>query len=100
MIRLCFLAQGVIVLVVGILLVFVDRFVLSMEAETTIGPPTVEAMWTTVDADQRYVYDPPDWVAYAAISLGAVTSLYAFALPRSKSHSHHHHHHEKKDDED
>lgn len=85
MCKLCVLANGLVVLAVGVLLVFVDRFVLSSKVEETVGPPKVEAMWTTVDAERHYVYDPPDWVAYAAISLGAVITLYVVALPGKPS---------------
>ncbi len=80
--KFCVLANGLAVLLIGVVLVFVDRFVLSTKAEPTVGPPKVEALWTTIDADRHYVYDPPDWVAYAAISLGAVVTLYVVALPK------------------
>jgi hypothetical protein len=82
LIRLCFFAEGVLVLLVGLALVFVDRFVtVSLAAESQ---RSFEFAWTTVNAELQYVFDPPEWVGYALVSVGVITVLYTIALPRRK----------------
>lgn len=36
-----------------------------------------------VERERRDVIDPPDWAAFALMSLGSVTMLYSVALPKS-----------------
>lgn len=80
LIRLCFFAEGLLVLLAGVVLVFVDQFVTVPLADES--QRSFQFAWTTVNADLQYVFDPPEWVGYALVSLGAITVLYTIALPR------------------
>jgi hypothetical protein len=95
MIRALFLACGVFVALCGGALACVDRVVLTDYAGQKVaeaaGPVAVEERgpWRLVSAvrqgegtpAERMVIDPPDWAAFALLSVGGVTVLYAIALP-------------------
>lgn len=85
LVRLGIFAHGVLVLVLGVVLLFVDRFVSVQRAESSsVGG----LQWTSLNADRQFVFDPPDWLAYALLSLGSVIVLYIVALPRKKAEHH------------
>lgn len=104
MIRAMFFTCGLFTSLCGLLLLCVDRIVLTESASRAIrdrldhsdGAPSVGAVVTQSDeASWQFiqpisaevggraadVIDPPDWGAVALISVGCVTVLYACSLP-------------------
>ena len=79
----CF-SFGAFVLLCGISLLYVDRLVLDgeslEEARSFRGMLTQQQL---IQSEKRDVLDPPDWAAFALMSLGSVTMLYSAALPRT-----------------
>ena len=65
----------------GVSLLFVDQIVLNATEE---GEPenVISAMISTVTPENQKYVDPPDWAAFSLMSVGAVTMLYAVALPK------------------
>ncbi|QDT63770.1 hypothetical protein [Calycomorphotria hydatis] len=95
MLRALFISVGLFITLCGGVLLFVDRLVLnSMVTEATSGPvAAARDHWavnhmlvhrtSTNGAIVQEELDPPDWMAYAVLSVGSVQMLYAVALPRS-----------------
>lgn len=100
MIRSIFLACGLFVSLCGGILLGVDRIVLTDAATrelrarlaTSTGEPSSgapsEDRWQFIqplegssDENEVDVIDPPDWSAFAFLSAGCVTILYACSLP-------------------
>lgn len=80
MLRSIFFATGLFVALWGVSFLFVDQIVLSaapQQRETGF-----RGLFSS-NAARREVVDPPDWAAFSLMSIGAVTMLYAVALPRS-----------------
>lgn len=83
MIRSTFFSMGLFVFLWGITFLFVDKMVLTAKDETA-RPKEFRGLFTTINADQQAVFDPPEWCAFSLMSVGSVTMLYAIALPRRK----------------
>ena len=84
MLRSLFFSFGLFVTLCGGGLLYVDKLVL-----TTDTVPTDKAGFRGLFQKQpqakKTVIDPPDWAAFSLLSLGAVTMLYAVALPKKKA---------------
>jgi hypothetical protein len=81
--RASFFALGLFVALWGVSFLFVDKLVLesSQEPQRQAG---FRGMFATRNAQQQEVIDPPPWAAFCFMSVGAVTMLYSFALPKKK----------------
>jgi hypothetical protein len=81
MLKSCFFSTGLFVTLWGVSLLFVDQIVLNATEE---GEPenVISAMISTVTPENQKYVDPPDWAAFSLMSVGAVTMLYAVALPK------------------
>ena len=85
MLRSLFFSAGLFVTLCGVSLLFVDKIVLTAKAE--LQPQREQGFramlgMRTEPGQQQKVLDPPDWAAFSLLSLGSVTMLYAFALPK------------------
>ncbi len=81
MVKSCFFSTGLFVTLWGVSLLFVDQIVLNATEE---GEPenAISAMISTVTPENQKYVDPPDWASFSLMSVGAVTMLYAVALPK------------------
>jgi len=87
MLRATFFATGLFIALVGASFLFVDSVQLKMKAkaEPEAGFRGFLARMTSSTRAQRgRIVNPPDWAAFSLMSIGAVTMLYAVALPRNK----------------
>ena len=83
MLRSTFFAAGLFVTLWGVSFLMVDKVIFKPETDTN-RPPGMRAMMGMMrlgNAEKRE-FDPPDWAAFSLISVGAVTMLYAVALPK------------------
>lgn len=83
MLRSSFFSAGLFVILWGISLLFIDQMVLNVTEEGE-KENAISAMITTVTPEKQKVLDPPDWAAFSMMSIGAVTMLYAVALPKKE----------------
>ena len=79
MLRACFFALGLWVLLGGLSLATVERCALRL------GPDWQSDLPFTSVQDETLWLAPPLWAPFAATSLGAVMTLYAAALPWRKA---------------
>ncbi|QDT42948.1 hypothetical protein Pan241w_30430 [Gimesia alba] len=90
MFRSSFFAAGLFVLLTGTSFLFVDKMVLTHKVVLEEPEPVREPEFrgflgmTTLNEDQQEVLNPPDWAAFSMMSIGAVTMLYAAALPKRR----------------
>lgn len=82
-----FLFLGIMVLLIGMQVRMVQAYVLTNEAtqflaERTAGSNTVQATAARVGALPNKVIQPPDWLGWCLISVGAVFVLHSLAMPR------------------
>jgi hypothetical protein len=81
-----FFSTGLFVLMWGASFLVVDKITLTLKEElkeeAEDDAEEVRAMFTSVNADNQKVFDPPDWAAFSLMSVGAVTMLYSVALPK------------------
>ena len=84
--RATFFAIGLFVTLWGISLLFIDKVALKSKADEAQPNEGFRAMigMRNEPYQQQKVLDPPDWVAFSLLSVGSVTMLYSFALPRKK----------------
>ncbi|MGH7127053.1 MAG: hypothetical protein ACREJB_12870 [Planctomycetaceae bacterium] len=88
MLRASFFSIGLFVGLWGVSLLVIDRFVLNYVDEdappqnTQIASMSSYSSVSATAPPQQKVIDPPDWAAFSIISAGAVTMLYAVALPK------------------
>lgn len=81
MLRSCFFSVGLFVTLWGAALLFVDKLILTEQND--VQPERgISAMFSSVTPERQKVVDPPDWAAFSLMSVGAVTMLYAVALPK------------------
>ncbi len=85
MLRGTFFSIGMFITLWGVSLLFVDKLVLNMPEDVAARTPGFRGMYqgNTQQPKQR-VIDPPDWAAFSLLSVGAVTMLYAVALPKKQ----------------
>lgn len=83
--RAIFFAAGLFVTSWGGSFLLVDKIVLTMND----SPPPIQrsnddfrGLFVTRGPDNKATFDPPEWAAFTLMSIGAVTMLYAIALPK------------------
>ena len=83
MMRSSFFSIGLFVVLWGVSFLFVDKLILKNTGDESpnLG---LRRMFTSNNARREKVFDPPDWAAFSLMSVGAVTMLYAVALPKKK----------------
>lgn len=83
MVRSAFFSMGLFVGLWGVSFLFVDKVVLSDNGEKLERNANIRGMLSNqqIEKDVRRVFDPPEWGAFSLMSVGAVTILYAVALP-------------------
>ena len=90
MFRSSFFSAGLFVLLTGTSFLFVDKMVLTHKVVVEEPEPVREPEFrgflgmTSLNEDQQEVVNPPDWAAFSLMSVGAVTMLYAAALPKRR----------------
>ena len=65
----------------------VDEMVLAAKVEPE--PQRTEefrGLFMSKNADDKKVFNPPEWAAFTLMSVGTVTMLYAVALPKRQHH--------------
>jgi hypothetical protein len=85
-----FLFIGLVVLLVGLQVRYVSAYVLNPEATRFLaertGQSTAAGTFFSATAGTaaapRKVLQPPDWLAWCLISVGAVLCLHSLAMPR------------------
>ncbi|QDT37885.1 hypothetical protein [Stratiformator vulcanicus] len=91
MIRAIFFSTGLFISLCGAILLGVDRLVLNPNvfADTAVssqGRPWYTHMMyqrtDTISGFTETIFEPPDWVSFALLSIGAVVVLYSIAIPR------------------
>lgn len=81
--RTLFFTLGLFVALLGATCFFVESVTLKAAEKPADGWRGVVArVRNTVGSPERKTIEPPEWAAFSLISLGAVTMLYAVALPR------------------
>jgi hypothetical protein len=83
MLRGTFFSVGMFIALWGVSLLFVDKLVVNV-ADDSQRTPGFRGMLNNQPQQKQRVIDPPDWVSFSLLSVGAVTMLYAVALPRKQ----------------
>jgi hypothetical protein len=81
---------GLVVLLIGLQVRYVSAYVLNPEAtkflaERTGQPAATSAMFTAFSGSSvgpRKVVQPPEWLSWCLLSVGAVLCLHSLAMPR------------------
>ena len=83
---------GIVVLLIGIQLRMVESYVLNEQSTRWLmeqsGDPTLKALTTAnklmpaAGPVPKKTFVPPEWLGWAALSLGSVLVLHSLALPR------------------
>ena len=85
MLRGTFFSVGMFITLWGASLLFIDKLVLNMPDDAGGRNPNFRGMYQGNQPGQRQkVIDPPEWAAFSLLSVGAVTTLYAIALPKKQ----------------
>jgi hypothetical protein len=86
MLRGTFFSIGMFIALWGVSLLFVDKLVIKMPDDAAARTPGFRGMLGQQNPQQprERVIDPPDWAAFSMLSIGAVTMLYAVALPKKQ----------------
>lgn len=87
MMRSTFFSAGLFILLWGVAFLFVDKVELAVKSKPE--PPRTGfrgffSRVTSTNERKQKVIDPPEWAAFSLLSIGAVTMLYAVALPKKK----------------
>jgi hypothetical protein len=84
-----FLFIGLFVLLIGLQFRYVSAYVLSPEATRFLAERTGQSnaafsalSAATGSAGPQKVLEPPDWLAWCLMSVGAVLCLHSLAMPR------------------
>ena len=77
MIRSLFLALGIFCCVIGAQCLAIDEAVFRVRKA-----PEASQFSVGESAGEQIKFQPPDWAPWSLMSAGAVTILYAFALPK------------------
>ena len=83
MMRTVFFSIGLFVALVGTSLLFIDKIVLTAKVDDD-SSSNLRGFFTGINSDRQKVVDPPDWVAFNLMSVGAITVLYSVALPKKQ----------------
>jgi hypothetical protein len=83
MLRGTFFSIGMFIALWGVSLLFIDKLVINMP-EDSARTPGFRGMFAGNQQQRQRVIDPPDWAAFSMLSIGAVTMLYAVALPKKQ----------------
>ena len=79
--RAFFLGTGVYVALFGATLFLIDRITLVAHSTST---SSAFLTWLTTDGSGNgRIVNPPEWAPYTLVAVGAVTVLYAIALPKA-----------------
>lgn len=81
MLRGTFFSIGMFITLWGVSFLFVDKFVINTHDDQARNP-NFRGLFTGNSPQREKIIDPPDWVAFSMLSVGAVTMLYAVALPK------------------
>ncbi|MCI0332107.1 MAG: hypothetical protein L0228_02630 [Planctomycetes bacterium] len=77
---------GLMVLLIGLQVRYVSAYVLNPEATKFLAERTGQSSATrtffTAVAAPRKVLQPPDWLPWCLISVGAVLCLHSLAMPK------------------
>jgi hypothetical protein len=89
MLRGTFFSIGMFITLWGVSLLFIDKLVLNMPDEVAARTPGFRGMYQGNNQQpqqqgKQRVIDPPEWAAFSLLSVGAVTMLYAVALPKKQ----------------
>ncbi|MEX0701054.1 MAG: hypothetical protein WD069_03075 [Planctomycetales bacterium] len=89
MLKSSFFAGGLFVALWGASFLFIDSVVLKEKSDPQQRQEGFRGMLAQNNQNNRNakndnVIDPPDWAAFSLMSVGAVTMLYAAALPAAK----------------
>jgi hypothetical protein len=82
MLRGTFFSIGMFIALCGVSLLFVDKLVVNVASDDGQRSPGFRGMLANNPQQKQRVIDPPDWVSFSLLSVGAVTMLYAVALPK------------------
>ncbi len=86
MLRSIFFSTGLFVVFWGITLLFVDQVTLTAKVEESEQQKNQEVRgMISSNSNNQKVINPPEWAAFSLMSVGAVTMLYAVALPKRKA---------------
>ncbi len=83
-----FLFIGLVVLMLGLQVRYVNSYVLNPKAtkflaeRTGQSSGTTTAIFTTMGGAPRKVIKPPEWLPWCLISVGAVLCLHSLAMPK------------------
>lgn len=86
-----FFFLGLVVLLIGLQVRFVSSYVLNPKATKFLAERTGQSSGTTAsifamtsgtDAGPRKVLEPPEWLGWCLMSVGAVLVLHSFALQK------------------
>lgn len=83
MLRATFFSMGLFVFLWGGAFLLVDRVILNSKEEPQ-RQAGFRGLFTTVNAERRKEFNPPEWAAFSLLSIGSVTMLYSVALPKKK----------------
>ena len=81
MLRSMFFATGLFVALWGVSFLFIDKIVLA-KSDAPAREQGFRGFFANTPVARDNVLDPPPWAAFSLMSIGAVTMLYAVALPR------------------
>ncbi|GAB4143141.1 MAG: hypothetical protein Tsb009_14020 [Planctomycetaceae bacterium] len=87
MMRSTFFSVGLFIALWGVAFLFVDKVQLTTKEEQKqpeTGFRGFLARVSKTNVQKQKVIDPPEWAAFTMMSVGAVTMLYAVALPKKK----------------
>ena len=85
MLRGTFFSVGMFITLWGVSFLFIDKLVLKMPEDVAARTPGFRGMYQgNPQQSKPHVIDPPDWAAFSLLSVGAVTMLYAVALPKKQ----------------
>lgn len=87
-----FFFLGLLVMMIGLQVRFVDAYVLNAEATQFLAERTGQAdstataslftMTSNLGAAPRKVVEPPEWLGWCLISIGAVLGLHSLAMKK------------------
>lgn len=80
MIRSFFFAVGIYVVTCGFTCLLIDKMTLNWR-DLSDTPAGARPWFTSVAEDRRFIFDPPDWMAFSLMTVGSVATLYSVALP-------------------